>query len=179
MRAPEHSHADRVRFWAKVQKGEQFAPGACWLWTGGTIRGYGRFMIYRAGRYYHQRPHRISYEHARGPIPDGLTLDHLCKVRNCVAPWHLEPVTATVNAMRGECPPAKNARKTHCAKGHPLSGCNVFRSMRENGAMRRSCMSCMRLWRRANAARYYTDPVKRARLLARNRAWKRRAGTVV
>lgn len=74
-----------------------FEPNSgCWLWAGADNGvGYGKFR----GKY----AHRISYEMNRGPIPNGMHLDHLCRVRCCVNPSHLEPVTNAENARRGLC----------------------------------------------------------------------------
>lgn len=110
--------APQTRFWSKVDR----ESSACWLWRG-TINtdGYGTF-------YYDRRvvkAHRYAYELLRDAIPPGLELDHLCRNRTCVNPTHLEPVTRRENILRGESPPARNARKTHCAQGHPLSGENL------------------------------------------------------
>ncbi len=69
--------------------------------------------------------HRLSYEAFVGPIVDNLTIDHLCRNRWCVNPTHLEAVPLATNVMRGESPPAKNARKTHCPKGHPYDESNT------------------------------------------------------
>jgi hypothetical protein len=68
----------------------------CWLWTRKLSRGYG--SIYAAGETH--RVHRFSYVVHRGPIPEGLTLDHLCRVTACVNPWHVEPVPNRINARR-------------------------------------------------------------------------------
>lgn len=76
----------------------QYAPelGPCWLWTRQlTSNGYGKF---NAGD--QQLAHRWSYEFHIAPIPAGLELDHLCRIRRCVNPWHLEPVTTLVNRRR-------------------------------------------------------------------------------
>jgi hypothetical protein len=90
----------------------------CWLW-GEYVKpdGYAVFRIPRAEKV---PAHRFAYESFRGPIPEGLTLDHLCRVRHCVNPWHLEPVTQRENILRGMGPPALNSRKTHCKRGHSL-----------------------------------------------------------
>jgi hypothetical protein len=73
-----------------------------------------------------------------GPIPDGLVLDHLCRVRNCVRPEHLEVVTFRENVLRGEGSSANRARQTHCYKGHLLEGENVYTP--HNG--KRGCKTC-------------------------------------
>lgn len=96
------------------------APGGCWIWTGSTRGGYGQIWtgVDAAGRRRNLAAHRVSYELARGAIPDGLDLDHLCRVLRCVNPDHLEPVTRRENILRGEAPAALNARKRLCIKGH-------------------------------------------------------------
>lgn len=105
-----HTAETRVRFWAKVERGE-----GCWEWVAGrTGRGYGAFWI--DGKQY--LAHRIAYELEVGPIPKGMTLDHLCRNRACVRPDHLEVVSRGENVLRGEGLTAVNARKTHCPRGH-------------------------------------------------------------
>lgn len=117
------------RFWAQVNKNgpiPEHKPelGPCWLWTGHIVtgKGYGRIRVY--GKY--QKAHRVSYELFVSLVPEGLQLDHLCRVRHCVNPAHLEPVTNKENGLRGTSIPAQNNRKTHCSKGHPLSGENLY-----------------------------------------------------
>lgn len=101
----------------------------CVEWIGGLNGvGYGQFYVGRAsldetGKSY---AHRWSYEYHVGPIPDGLTIDHLCRNRACVNPEHLEPVTHRENLMRGTCPSALHAKKTHCPQGHPYAGDNLY-----------------------------------------------------
>ena len=115
----------------------------CWLWQGSLDRGgYG---LFRTGGVDAPRvgPHRYSYEWFIGPIPDGLELDHLCRVRNCVNPDHLDPVTTRTNALR-----SPRARRTHCANGHDPS--NYYLSARG----KRVCRSCTSLY---NARYYYKD----------------------
>lgn len=71
--------------------------GDCWIWNGAPGKnGYGRISVDNQLRYVH----RVSYEHYVGPIPDGLTIDHLCRVRMCINPAHLEPVTLEENTRR-------------------------------------------------------------------------------
>ena len=108
------------RFWPKVHKTE-----SCWLWTGAkSTAGYGTFNLGRRGAGY-DLAHRISYRLAHGTIPDGLTLDHLCRVRHCVNPEHLEPVTHRENVMRGAGPKVAISRTGKCARGHDVSAENT------------------------------------------------------
>jgi HNH endonuclease len=115
-------------FWSKVNKTE-----TCWLWTAClNSAGYGEFCDRRCRS---RLAHRVAYELLVGPIPAGLTLDHLCRVHNCINPAHLEAVTMRVNGLRGDSPPAMNARKTHCKRGHELGSnrqCRVCIRQRTN-----------------------------------------------
>lgn len=101
------------RFWPKVER-----TATCWLWTASlTPDGYGQFGIDNRSRL----AHRVSWELANGPVPADLTLDHLCRVRHCVRPDHMEPVTRGENVLRGEGISARNARKSVCLRGHPFT----------------------------------------------------------
>lgn len=106
-----------VRFWSKVNRDgpipeHRLDLGPCWLWTAAVSGpGYGVFNL--DGRLV--LAHRLAYEWEVGPIPEGLDLDHLCRVRSCIRPSHGEPVTREINAQRGN----KGRLKTHCAHGHP------------------------------------------------------------
>lgn len=134
-------------FWSRVNKTE-----TCWHWTGATFHnGYGRVKF--RGR--DTVAHRITYELEHGPIPAGLTLDHLCRVRPCVRPDHMEAVTLGVNVLRGETITRRNAEKTACDQGHPLSGANLF--VRRDG--RRRCRTC----ERASQKRQRVTPKYRAK----------------
>lgn len=111
------------RFWAKVDKS---GLDGCWLWTGFIdVAGYGHFTPHCGDRNW--PAHRYAYTLTVGPIPAGKHLDHLCRNPPCVRPDHLEPVTPRENTMRSPIAPAVlNARKTHCPKGHPYSGANLY-----------------------------------------------------
>lgn len=136
------------RLWRHVDKN---GPLGCWLWTGSINghNGYGGLKM-RDGTVI--LVHRLSYELLVGPIPKGLEIDHLCRVRNCVNPAHLEPVTKTENWRRGISIFAINARKTHCKSGHEFTTENTY-IMADGG---RSCRICMR--------RYQSEYQERKRL---------------
>lgn len=112
----------------------------CWLW-GGCVVGNGYAGIRLRGR--SVRVHRLIYEHIIGAIPEGLELDHLCRVRLCVNPWHLEPVTHLVNMQRGVI-----ATKTECCRGHAFTLENTYRY-----GERRHCRECVRIRLRKSKAK--------------------------
>ena len=123
------------RFWEKVDKSG--GEDACWPWQGVVhpTTGYGHFSVSHS----HLMPaHRMSYKLAIGEITHGMTIDHLCRIRRCVNPAHLEMVTHRVNLLRGETLAARNAAKTHCPQGHPYNDVNTYR-MRNGG---RGCRQC-------------------------------------
>ena len=93
----------------------------CWLWEGTlSLSGYGRLWIGGTRGRRHQA-HRLTYEMHKGPIPEGLEIDHLCRVPACVNPDHLEAVTHRENQRRGRGIIAIHMAKTHCPQGHPYS----------------------------------------------------------
>lgn len=131
------------RFWARVEVGH---PLGCWEWVGAlTDKGYG--VTKWGGR--HRPTHRVAYELLKGPIPDGLHIDHLCRVRHCVNPDHLEPVPLVENVLRGAGAPAVNARKTHCIRGHAFTPENTFHT-RRGGRECRICRAAAHILRAGN-----------------------------
>ena len=108
----------------------------CLLWTASTWgrMGYGRFTITHNSW---AVAHKWAYERVRGKVPDGLTLDHLCRNPLCVEVSHLEAVTMKNNILRGSCPSAVNARKTTCIRGHAFDGVSKRGS--------RTCSKCRRM----------------------------------
>lgn len=108
-----------IRFWTYVDTSG--GEDACWLWQSVINHdGYGRYNVGRAAIHNdcYAYAHRVAYLLARGPVPLGLSLDHLCRRRDCCNPYHLEPVTIRENTFRGETPARRNAEKTHCPRGH-------------------------------------------------------------
>lgn len=128
------------RLWRRVQRG---GPDDCWLWLGAT-NGNGYGVIGTGGRGGRQvYVHRVVWELERGPIPDGLEVDHLCRVRNCVNIRHLELVTHRENNHRSPLTlVGLNANKTHCPAGHPYDGANTYHPPgAPNSRMCRACMA--------------------------------------
>lgn len=128
----------------------QPVESGCWLWTGHiSPTGYGAMSIGMKGK---RTAHSVAYELYHGPITEGLEIDHLCRVRACVNPDHLEAVTQYENNMRSSSPAALNARKTHCKRGHPLSGENLYIVLSKGRTIRlcRECnaASARKYWRR-------------------------------
>ncbi len=125
------------RFLAKINK-----IGDCWIWIGASIRGRGNGAIY--GSFFwknkDQLAHRASFEIYKGPIPPGLTIDHLCRKPLCVNPKHLEAVSMRENIMRGYGPTAINSRRTECPQGHSNYGTKKY-----GAAIYRYCKECKRI----------------------------------
>lgn len=123
----------------------------CWLWMGPVAHnGYG---VVSPNKPY-LSAHRAAYELFVGPIPDGLTIDHLCRVKCCANPAHMEPVTRGENTKRavpfsdhGEF----NRTKAHCKQGHPFDEQNTITRTRKSGG--RICKTCLRASAKANYKR--------------------------
>lgn len=108
-------------------------PDDCYEWVGGLDReGYGRIRSSTGT----MAAHRAIWLMLRGPIPDGLVIDHLCRNRACVNVNHLDVVTDRENIRRG----LRGALRTHCAKGHPFAGHNLIVAQG-----RRYCRECRRV----------------------------------
>lgn len=135
-----------IRMWSRVDKSA--GPDRCWLWGGPVIpSGYGYIGL----NYRHVYVHRLVYEEAHGPIPDGMQIDHVkewgCEHRNCVNPAHLQPVTIQENQLRSDSFSGINGRKTHCIRDHEFTPENTITTpARPN---RRNCRTCRNDRRRA------------------------------
>ncbi len=134
-------------FWSKVRFPED-TINQCWNWTRCTHKGYGQVGI----NHRLCQAHRVAYIFLFGAIPEELEIDHLCRNRLCVNPMHLEPVPSRVNTLRGDCPAAINARKTHCIRGHEFTPENTL--LWRN---KKRCRFCTRVYMRKY---YQTHPEK-------------------
>lgn len=123
---PKHVHRAEVRL-QRLWRNMEVDGAGCWLYTGKL----------NAEGYCNNNRHRIVYELVNGPIPEGLELDHLCNVRHCCNPDHLEPVTQAVNAARAA------ERHEVCPNGHVLAETGVYTG-KEHGKPRRRCAACAR-----------------------------------
>lgn len=138
------------RFWEKVNTDGPVPAarpelGPCWLWTASLNKGYGQFKWGSGMR----MAYKVAYELLLGPVPAGLDLDHLCRVKECVNPVHLEPVTHRENILRGESTVAERARQTRCKRGHLFDKANT--SINRNGTRR--CLTCARMHNRNDRLR--------------------------
>lgn len=129
------------RFWQRIDRSG--GPDACWPFTGClNPQGYGVVRFEGQARL----THRVAYILAVGPIPDGLSLDHLCRTHNCSNPAHLEPVTQAENTRRSPLMKFNGGRRkgdAPCPSGHPASEMGY----RANG--KRYCRACGRIRARA------------------------------
>jgi len=136
-----------ARFWSHVDRSA--GRSKCWPWLAAVEKktGYGRVRI--GGRL--EMAHRAAYTFARGPIPTGLTIDHVkargCTRRDCVNPAHLEAVTLPENIRRSDAPNIVACRRGTCCRGHQF----VKARQRANGGV--DCPECEVVRKRASRAR--------------------------
>lgn len=124
---------NRTRFWSNTT-----TQGDCIVWTGYTDKdGYGKYNTIAA--------HRFAYEERVGVIPSGLQIDHLCRVRSCVNPKHLEPVTAYENQRRS---PYSNISRKDCRRGHEFTKENTYITPKNKRQCRKCNLEANRKYRR-------------------------------
>jgi hypothetical protein len=127
------AHAQRAPFAFRIEDRGYVTP--CWLWVGRYDRkGYGSVTRFKR----HTGAHRLAYENLVGAIPEGLTIDHLCFVKGCVNPEHLEAVTFEENHRRW----AESI--THCKHGHEMTPENTRVGVQKGKYLRRTCRACHR-----------------------------------
>lgn len=129
---PELTERQKENFARKTRFG-----GGCWEWLGYKGRGYGQFSI-RVGFKKQKtfKSHRIAFQLSGEELLYGYTINHLCRNRSCVNPFHLRQISFVDNIMCGESPTAKYARLNHCKYGHELK--------RASWSKRRFCPICQR-----------------------------------
>lgn len=133
------------------------AEDGCWLWTGCTNwGGYGQAAMSDkviggdGSKTHHVVVHRFVFEYRHGAIPEGLDLDHLCRVRNCVNPDHLEPVTRSENLRRAVGIGSQWSSRTECSAGHEYTPESTAISSTDGS---RVCRACRREYSRRYAAK--------------------------
>ena len=115
--------------------------GNCFVWQGRkSTKGYGRICV----KSREEQVHRVAYEVFGFVIPEGKQLDHLCRVRACWNPLHLDPVTNKENVLRGVGPTAQFAKRDKCKNGHSFTTDNVI--MRTGKRSGRRCLTCRKQW---------------------------------
>lgn len=128
MARPKKGTTLEQRFWKNANRAEN--TESCWLWQGSTTAdGYGNLgtVLLSKGKMKVEKAHKVAWKLLIGPLPEApLILDHLCRNRACVNPWHLDPVTWRENVRRGNAFAGINARKTHCINGHEFDEANTI-----------------------------------------------------
>jgi hypothetical protein len=136
--------------------GKFLVGDGCWEWIASkNDGGYGQVASEtRPAR--PLRAHRVIYEMLVGLIPEGMTLDHLCRNRGCVNPGHLEIVSRGENVRRGigaEMAGKRNMAMTHCKRGHAFTPENTRMQRLRSGSMARACRACHSIRERAYRGR--------------------------
>lgn len=137
----------------RVKRNIKIDVKGCWVWQRTISKnGYGGAWLktgYRQG--INTSAHRVSYLAFKGEIPARYQIDHLCKVRSCVNPEHLEAVTPRENVMRSDAKFKEQMRRTHCPQGHEYTVENTYYRPSRAGGVCRNCKQC---FYERNKARY-------------------------
>lgn len=142
--------AARERFMDFVEK-----TTSCWLWNGPKNQnGYGKVSLWKPKRTT-IAAHKFLFQKINGELPKGMELDHLCRIRHCVNPDHLEIVTHRENTLRGISMVAVNAKKTHCKYGHEFTKKNT-KICKSRGTIERNCKTCHAI----NSKKYRNERLK-------------------
>lgn len=146
-----------ARFWAKVNRN---APNGCWEWTAAQDgHGYGQLQL-RAVSKTPIKAYRLAYEMFVEIVPEGMTIDHLCRNTLCVNPEHMQAVTMRTNILRSDGVSARHARKTECINGHPFTPENTYCPP---GRVHRMCRACIKARKQSPAYKAREAAAARAR----------------
>ncbi len=162
IRGMDNSELLRFEKKTKTSADREYNGTKCIEWTASRRSGYGALGVKRDGKHVVKGAHVLSYEHWVGPIPKGLTVDHLCRNRPCCNWRHLSLKTRGDNVLCGDTLSAANMVKTHCPKGHPLAGDNLLIMKRKNRPRpSRKCRTCTQ----ESDRRRYLTPERKAQNL--------------
>lgn len=132
------------KLFQRIKANTYVDKNGCWHWLGAVMdNGYGTI----GGGSNKRLVHRVMFAISWWPIPENYHVDHLCNVRDCVNPDHLEAVTRQENDRRRS--ERYRAKKTHCSNGHELTVDNIY--IRKTGAVR--CKTCLL----TRMSRYYQE----------------------
>lgn len=138
----------------RIKRNIAIDDNGCWIWQRRVSpNGYGLAWLstsYAKGM--NTSAHRVSYLAFKGAIPEGYHIDHLCKVRACVNPEHLEAVTPRENVRRSNAKYKSLMARTHCPKGHEYTPENTYTAKTKHGGISRSCATCSKQSSRHRAA---------------------------
>jgi len=139
--------ADQIpKFMNKINKNSETG---CWDWQGHVnLLGYGAFWCKLNGEAVvkSRQAHRISFLIKNGYLSPGMSIDHICRNKQCVNPEHLRQVTPRINTLENSIGPAvKNLNKTECINGHHFTDGNTYLRKHANGSTHRRCRECERL----------------------------------
>lgn len=147
----ERNGGSFARFMANVD----FHESGCWLWKGSIYQRTGYGQWYNSHKKKGGVAHKPFYEWVYGQVPEGLQLDHLCRVAHCVNPRHLEPVTPAENMRRADVALGIRSAATCCKRGHPFDERNTYhRPDGSRGCRRCRCAAARRSLLRKRASDY-------------------------
>jgi hypothetical protein len=156
----EHVQIDDNGAWLWHENWWIWTEQGCWLWKGPrTANGYGDFKLGSTDPF-RISAHKYAYELVFGWVPPGKHLDHLCRIRHCCNPWHLELVSPRVNFLRSHHPVAQWYRTGMCQRGHAMDENNTYLHAKTG---KKQCRVCHRIRKRLEAGLSLQDALTKPR----------------